>query len=131
MREVGIALVWRGGLLLVARRPDDAHLGGLWEFPGGKMEPGESPEACAEREVFEELGLRCRARGRREAIRWEYADRTVVLHPVDCEATDGDARAMTARTVEWIAPDSLPRYPMPAANAGLVATLMAQPRHDA
>ena len=55
--EVAIGLVWKEGRLLIARRPEGVHLGGLWEFPGGKIEPGETPELCIRREMREELGI--------------------------------------------------------------------------
>src|ERR1700744_6143582 len=55
--EVSAALIFHGGKLLISRRPAQAHLGGLWEFPGGKREPGETFEACLVREIREELGV--------------------------------------------------------------------------
>ena len=69
--EVAIALVFRQGQVLISRRPAQAHLGGFWEFPGGKLEAGESPERCAEREVLEEVGVVVHALRTREPIRYE------------------------------------------------------------
>ena len=62
--DIALALIRREGCLLITRRPDGVHLGGYWEFPGGKCLPGERPEACAEREALEEVGVACRARRR-------------------------------------------------------------------
>src|SRR2546427_11104695 len=56
--EIAIGLVWKDGRLLIARRPAGVHLAGLWEFPGGKVEPGETPEAALIRELDEELGIK-------------------------------------------------------------------------
>ena len=91
--EVAIALVWRGTELLVTRRPDAVHLGGLWEFPGGKIAPGETPEACAEREVLEEVGLLVTARARRKVIEHTYPERRVKLYPIDCDYVTGVFRS--------------------------------------
>ncbi len=122
--EVAIALVWKDGRLLLSRRPDDAHLGGLWEFPGGKLEAGETPEQAAEREVREELGVRCRARSRRAPIHHDYADRSVVLHPVDCDFVSGEPRALEVSAFAWELPAELGKYRFPEANAELVTELM-------
>lgn len=121
--EVAIALVWRGGRVLLSRRPDDAHLGGLWEFPGGKLEAGETPERAAEREVLEELGVECSARSRRASITHDYADRSVVLHPVDCDFVSGEPRALEVSGFAWALPAELGGYALPEANAELVAEL--------
>ncbi len=121
--EVAIALVWKDGRLLLSRRPDDAHLGGLWEFPGGKLEAGESPERAAEREVLEELGVICSARSRRAPIEHDYIDRSVVLHPVDCEYVSGEPRALQVTELAWALPSELGQYAFPEANAELVAEL--------
>jgi 8-oxo-dGTP diphosphatase len=82
--EIAIALVFRGEQLLVTRRPERVHLGGFWEFPGGKIRPGETALACAEREVAEETALSVRALSERSPIAWDYAERRVLLRPVNC-----------------------------------------------
>jgi mutator protein MutT len=124
--EIAIALVWRHGCLLITRRRRGAHLEGVWEFPGGKMLPGEAPEDCAEREVLEEVGVACRARSRREAIRFEYPDRRVRLHPVDCDYAGGPPRALDVAEWAWVRPEELGRYSFPPANAGLIDTLVQE-----
>jgi mutator protein MutT len=125
---VAIALVWRDGRLLVTRRPPGVHLALLWEFPGGKLRAGETPEACAEREVREEVGVVVRARGRRSVIEWEYPERRVTLHPVDCEWIEGDGTAREVSELRWAAPDELEKLDFPEANAGLIATLLEAKR---
>ena len=122
--EVAIALVWRDARLLLTRRPPGTHLGGLWEFPGGKLEPGETPEACAERETFEETRLVVRAEGRREAIRHDYPERSVTLHPVDCAWISGEPEAREVSAFAWVAPAELSGYELPAANRELVRRLV-------
>ena len=88
--HVAIALVWDQQRLLVTQRPLSTHLGGHWEFPGGKLEPGETPEDCAVREVREEVGLTVSARSRRAVIAHSYNERSVVLYPVDCQLERGE-----------------------------------------
>jgi len=126
--EVALALVWRDGRLLVTRRPSGVHLAGYWEFPGGKIGPGEAPERAAEREVREEVGMGCRARARRALIRHRYPERVVVLHPVDCDWTDGEAVLRGVSAAEWVAPERLADYSFPPANAELIAGLRAGTR---
>lgn len=121
---VAIALVFREGRLLVTRRPSGVHLAGLWEFPGGKVRSGESPEACAERELVEEVGVVARARRRREAIDWEYADRRVTLHPVECDWVEGDGTLREVAELRWIEPRELTALSFPDANANLIRSLV-------
>jgi mutator protein MutT len=121
--DVAIALVWRDGRLLVTRRPGNVHLGGHWEFPGGKLGPGETVEACAERELYEEVHVVARARSRRASIAWEYAERHVTLHPVDCEWVRGDGSAREVSELRWVVPAELGALDFPAANASLVREL--------
>jgi mutator protein MutT len=126
--EVAIALVWRDGLLLVSRRRAADHLGGLWEFPGGKVERGESVEACAEREVLEEVGLVVRARALRRPLHYDYPDRHVTLHPVDCEWSSGEPVAREVTEVRFVTLETLPALPFPPANAPLLEELLARSR---
>ena len=123
--DVAIALVWRAGRLLVTRRAGGTHLGGFWEFPGGKLEPGETPEACALRELAEETGVVARAVRRREAISWDYPARHVTLVPVDCEWLGGEATAREVAELRWVLPAELSALEFPRANAALIETLAA------
>jgi mutator protein MutT len=123
MIDVAIALVWRGERVLVTRRLPGAHLGGLWEFPGGKLRMEETPDAAAEREVLEETGVRARARGRRAPIEWTYADRTVRLHPVDCDWIQGEGEPREVAELRWATAAELAELEFPAANAALIAEL--------
>lgn len=123
MIEVALAIVWRGDRLLVTRRLADAHLGGLWEFPGGKLRINESPDAAAEREVLEETGVVARARGRRAPIDWRYPERTVRLHPVDCDWVEGDGEALGVAALRWATVAELSGLEFPPANSALLAEL--------
>ncbi len=123
MIEVALALVWRDGQLLVSRRHHDAHLGGYWEFPGGKVKPGESAAQCAMREVLEEVGVTCLAEAERAPIEHTYSDRAVRLQPVDCRYVSGVAACAGVLEVRWVLPNELSRLRLPPANDALVAEL--------
>lgn len=121
--EIALAIVRQNGCFLITRRPANVHLGGLWEFPGGKCRPGEPPEACAEREALEEVGVACAARERLAPIVHEYPDRTVRLHPVLCDYVGGPPRALQVEDWAWVPSAELERYPFPAANEELTRFL--------
>lgn len=121
--EIALALIRRDGYVLITRRPAGVHLEGLWEFPGGKCLPGESPEACAEREALEEVGVACRAVERLESIVHEYPERTVRLTPVMCEYSGGAPQPLQVSEWAWVRPEDLDRYPFPPANRSLLAVL--------
>jgi mutator protein MutT len=121
--DVAIGLVWKDGRVLIARRPGGVHLGGLWEFPGGKLEPGETPEACLLRELQEELGIEAEVTGRREVIKFTYPERTVHLHPIDCRWLSGEPHPAGCEEPRWVLPAELSGYEFPPANAPLLASL--------
>ena len=126
--DVAIALVWKGRELLVSRRRAEDHLGGLWEFPGGKRNTAESAESCAEREVSEEVGVVVRARARRQPIVYDYPDRVVTLTPVDCDGVSGEPRAIQVAEARWVELSLLGELEFPPANAPLLRELSASAR---
>jgi mutator protein MutT len=121
--DVAIGLVWKDGRVLIARRPAGAHLGDLWEFPGGKVEAGESPEAGLLRELREELGIEAEVAAKRAVIEFTYPGRPVRLHPFDCRWLSGEPQPTGCEDPRWVAPSELPEYEFPPANAALVAEL--------
>jgi mutator protein MutT len=122
--EVAAALVRDGeGRYLITRRCEGAHLAGLWEFPGGKREPGETLEACLERELREELSATFTVGERIESVRWEYPDKTVVLHFFRCQLASGTVEPRESQLVAWVPPARLGDYEFPAADAALVRRL--------
>jgi mutator protein MutT len=121
--DVAIALVFRDGRLLVTRRREDTHLGGLWELPGGKMRAGESAEACAVREVREETHVVVEARRRRPTIAWDYPERRVALHPVECDWIRGDGELVEVTGLAWADQAEIRSRVFPEANAQLLAEL--------
>lgn len=121
--RVAIGVVIRDGHFLIARRPPGVPLAGLWEFPGGKIEPGETPEAAVARELLEETGLTVEIIRSFTERTYVYAHARVTLLPFLCRAPAGDARPLHCAEVRWVTPADLLAYPFPAANAPLLAEL--------
>jgi len=121
--DVALALVYRRSRWLVAKRSDDCHLGGLWEFPGGKCEPGETPIQAALRELREECGIEAEARKVMPAFECEYEDRRVSITPVVCEWKSGEARPIASDECRWATLAELRRLDMPAVNAEILREL--------
>jgi mutator protein MutT len=120
--EVVAAVIERDGKILIARRRADAHLGGLWEFPGGKPEPGESLEAALRREIAEELDASATVGEEIETIDWSYPDKRVRLHFFRCRL-EGEPRPLEGQDMAWVSPANLCRYEFPAADASLIDRL--------
>ena len=121
--EVTAAIVERSGRFLVTRRDPAKHLGGLWEFPGGKREPGESLETCLTRELDEELGVRIRVGHPLAVVPWAYPDRRVLLHFFRCRIQQGQVAPREGQPYRWVTAGELRALPMPPADAEVVARL--------
>ncbi|HVQ78117.1 MAG TPA: 8-oxo-dGTP diphosphatase MutT [Candidatus Binatia bacterium] len=120
--DVVAAVIEREGRILIARRPPGAHLGGLWEFPGGKRHPGERPAEALRREIAEELGVAAVVGEIIETIDWSYPGTQVRLRFFRC-AVEGEPRPLEGQEIAWIAPADLGRYAFPPADAALLARL--------
>ena len=125
MIEVSAALLFRDGRLLVAQRPAGSHLAGLWEFPGGKREPGESWEECLRRELREELGIEVAVGALFEEVVHAYPGKQVHLRFFRARVVAGEPRPIGCAAVAWISRAELGRYEFPPADAGLLARLAA------
>jgi 8-oxo-dGTP diphosphatase len=113
------------GKILLTRRPTGAHMGGLWEFPGGKVEEGESPAAALERELSEELGLSSRVGSPVTFAVHEEPGLRVLLLFYDVAAGESAPRPLEGQEIAWVAPGELRSYPTPPADAELVELLTA------
>lgn len=111
------------GAILIARRPDHAHQGGLWEFPGGKVEATESVKVALQRELHEELGVTVQAAEPWLQIRHAYPDKTVLLEVWRVIAWDGEPRGREGQPLRWASPARLADFAFPAADAPIVARL--------
>ncbi|MGE5176599.1 MAG: (deoxy)nucleoside triphosphate pyrophosphohydrolase [Hyphomicrobiales bacterium] len=109
--EVGAGIVWDGTNVLIARRKDGDHQGGLWEFPGGKRRPQESIESCLRREMMEEIALDVTVGRLWRALTHVYADRRVSLYFHYCAARGGTPRPIECAEIRWVRPDALLSLP--------------------
>ena len=122
--EVAAALIRdTAGRYLITQRRRGSHLEGLWEFPGGKQEAGESPETCLKRELAEELSASFAVGEKFTTIRWEYPDRTVILHFFRCRLESGAIEPRESQTMAWVAAERLDEFDFPPADRELVARL--------
>ena len=124
--EVAAGLVFRNGRLLITQRPFDAHLGGLWEFPGGKRHPNETFEDCLRRELQEELGIEVEISGLFESITHVYPEKTVHLKFFRCRWLRHEPEARGCPAFAWVEPAQLGGYEFPAADARLLARLQRE-----
>lgn len=128
--EVAVAAIVNGrGDVLVARRPDHVHQGGLWEFPGGKLEAGESVTDALAREVSEELGLA--VVGARPLVRIEhrYPDKRVRLHVWQVEQWQGTPEGREGQPLRWVEVNALEPAQFPAANRAIIRALQLPDRY--
>lgn len=122
--DVAAALIQDAeGRFLITQRRRGSHLEGLWEFPGGKRDAGEELAACLVRELLEELGAHFAVGEKVDTIRWEYPDRTIVLHFYRCRLTDGTIEPREQQAMAWVAPSELSRYDFPPADRELITRL--------
>lgn len=119
------ALVDVDGRVLICQRPEGKSLAGLWEFPGGKVEAGETPEACLIRELKEELDITVPPPCLAPFVfaSHEYDDFHLLMPLYLCRRWEGQVRAMHHAALAWVKPVKLAEYPMPPADAPLLAWL--------
>lgn len=117
------AIVDGGGRVLIARRPEHLHQGGLWEFPGGKLHPNEDVDAALLRELREELGIECEPGRPLIEIPWNYAGRRVRLHVRMVRHWIGTPEGREGQPLRWCEAAELDEVPMPAANRPIVRAL--------
>jgi 8-oxo-dGTP diphosphatase len=123
--DVAAALIFRDGKILITQRHTRAHLGGLWEFPGGKREPGETFERCLAREIREELGATIAVGGLFESISHAYPEKTVHLKFFVCRLLHGEPQTLGCAAFKWVAKPELADHEFPAADAQLLEKLQS------
>lgn len=120
-----VALIDVDGRVLLAQRPEGKTMAGLWEFPGGKIEQGETPEAALVRELHEELGIEtwssCLAP--LTFASHSYEDFHLMMPLFACRKWEGTVRAREGQMLKWVRPNEMRQYPMPAADIPLIAVL--------
>jgi 8-oxo-dGTP diphosphatase len=123
---VTAAIIQRDGRYLVTRRQPGAHLAGVWEFPGGKCDRGESLTACIARELDEELGIKAEVGAEVFATTHDYTDRRVELHFFECQTAD-DPLPRLGQEMRWVAKKELHALEFPPADAELIRMLETRP----
>lgn len=126
--EVSAGLVFRSGKVLITRRRAKDHLGGLWEFPGGKREGEESDEACLRRELREELGIEVEVKELIESIQHNYQEKSVHLKFFRCLLAKGEPLPLGCDAVSWVTAAQLADYAFPEADFRLLGKLRASPQ---
>ena len=121
--DVGLAIPLRDGKTLVARRPAATHLGGFWEFPGGKVASGEEPADTARRELAEETGLQAATLDPLLVVVHDYDDRPLRLHVFVAAVPSGPVCMDAAREFAWVGYEELLELRMPEANRQMVRAL--------
>ncbi|MGB7747612.1 MAG: 8-oxo-dGTP diphosphatase MutT [Verrucomicrobiia bacterium] len=121
--EVSAALIFRSGKLLITQRLAEAHLGGLWEFPGGKRAPDETFEQCLVREIREELGVEISVGELFESVTHAYPEKTVHLKFFVCRLRGGEPQPLGCKAIKWADKSELADYEFPAADAQLLEKL--------
>jgi A/G-specific adenine glycosylase len=111
------------GRLLIAQRPPDGMLGGLWEFPGGKRRPGESLPECLRREVREELGIEVAVGSQITSVRHAYTHFRITLYAFACRHVSGEPQAIECADWAWVTPDELERYAFPVTDQKIITAL--------
>ena len=125
MIVVAAAVVVREGRVLLTLRKEGAHLAGLWEFPGGKVERGESPEAAVVRECLEECGIEVGVDGILEVTHHRYPDKEVLLLFYRCSLLSGEIEHREVADHAWVTPAALGDYPLPAADERVVRAIQS------
>lgn len=124
--EVAAGLVFRDGKLLIAQRHKNSHLGGLWEFPGGKKHTDESLEECLVRELREELGIEIEVGKIIETITHDYPEKSVRLNFFKSRWLKNEPRALDCADFRWITRNELVDYEFPPADARLLNRLITE-----
>jgi mutator protein MutT len=118
--DVAIAVIVRSGQILICQRKKNDTFGGFWEFPGGKCEAGEKVEDCLVRELREELDIGIAVGAKLTAIRHDYPQAQLTLHPFLCELKGAEPKLIECQQLAWVAPGELSRYKFPPANQSLL-----------
>ena len=124
--QVAAAVIECEGRYLITKREPNSHLGGYWEFPGGKREPGESLEECLKRELLEELGVEITHPQPFVVVKHEYPEKAVELHFFFSSLLSGDLQSLGCADFQWVRPDEFSCYQFPPADEPVMAKLQEQ-----
>lgn len=122
---VAAAVLIRRGRVLLTRRAEGQHLAGMWEFPGGKLEQGESPEAALARECLEECGIEIDVGEILDVTHHRYREKDVLLLFYRCVLRAGEVQNLQVAEHVWVTPEELDGYSLPPADLGVVAKIQS------
>lgn len=126
-KRIGVAVIWNDQhQVLIDRRPQKGLLGGLWEFPGGKVEPGETIEACIQREIQEEIGIDIEVGAHLITVDHAYTHFKVRLEVYHCYHRSGEPQAIECDEVRWVSLEELNQFPFPKANLEIINALLLE-----
>ncbi|MGD1704739.1 8-oxo-dGTP diphosphatase MutT [Dapis sp. BLCC M229] len=121
---IGVAVIWNeAGKILIDKRKTGGAFGGLWEFPGGKKEAGETIEDCIKREVLEELGIEVAVEEHLIRIEHNYSEIRVTLHVYHCRYLRGIPKTIECDEFRWVTLDEIDRFTFPEANEQIITAL--------
>ncbi len=122
--QVTAAIIRRDDQILLARRPEGDHLAGFWEFPGGKIEPGETPEECLARELKEEFGLNAEVGDFVASSRFDYGEREIELLAYEVELEAGEWILTSHDEARWVAAEDLLSFALAPADIPIAEALV-------
>lgn len=121
---IGVAVIWNDrGEILIDRRRQEGLLGGLWEFPGGKVEPNETIQECIRREIQEELGIEIEVGDPLVQVTHTYSHFRVTLEVHHCQHLSGEPQPIECDEIRWVTLDEIDQFPFPAANVRIIEAL--------
>lgn len=121
---IGVAVIWNDqGQILIDRRPQKGLLGGMWEFPGGKLEPNETIQDCIKREIREELAIEIKVGNHLITVDHAYSHFRVTLQVYLCSHVSGEPQAIECDEIRWVSIEELDRFPFPAANVKIIEAI--------
>jgi mutator protein MutT len=123
-KRIGVAVIWNNQQeILIDKRKATGAMGGLWEFPGGKIEVGETVSDCIQREIREELGIDISVGEELIAIEHSYDTFKVTLIVHHCQHIGGNPQPLECDEIRWVRVDELSQYTFPAANVAIIQAL--------
>ncbi|ESA39076.1 a g-specific dna-adenine glycosylase [Leptolyngbya sp. Heron Island J] len=126
-KQIGVAVIYdNDGRILIDRRKQEGLLGGLWEFPGGKIEPNEAVEDCVKREIKEELDIEIQVNDRLITVNHAYSHFKVTLNVFNCTHLSGEPKPIECDEIKWVTLDEIESYPFPKANGQIIDAIKEQ-----